>query len=244
MIGVRSIVLTRYLSVLNSDSAGPDTTHEGLAKDVVGFGEQWKPKQKVKDLGKSSFIGVICGFWYEWSLSIPAAFGIHALKKEATLFDEGEVQMTVSTWPQVGRAVAALLSLPVKPEGGESERSLEHFKNGHIYVGSFTVSQKDMLDSCLRVTGTNIEDWSISKEPSFDRWKNGLEAMKQGDRMAFAGKCTLESSFPTTRAITRSGKACQMKFWVYRRRVLTRQRKLRSRGRRMRLRGVDRFAYE
>jgi hypothetical protein len=167
-----------------------------LSKDVVGFGESWKARQKIKDLGKSSYVAVVCGFWYEWSLSIPAAFGIDALKKEATLFDEGEVKMTISTWPQVGRAVAALLSLPIKPEDGDSERSLEHFKNEHIFFGSFTVSQKDMLDSCLRVTGTKIEDWSINKEPSFERWKNGLEAMKTGDRMGFARQMYSRVFFP------------------------------------------------
>lgn len=174
----------------------PDTTHEGLAKDVIGFGESAKTKQKIIDAGKSSFIAVTCGFWYEWSLSIPVAFGIDALKKEATLFDEGETKMTISTWPQVGRAVAALLSLPIKPEGGDQERCLEHFKNGHIFIGSFTISQKEMLDSCLRVTGTKIDDWSISKEPAEDRYRNGMQAMQSGDRSGFAKQMYTRVFFP------------------------------------------------
>ena len=174
----------------------PDTAHEGLAKEVIGFGESGKNQQKIRDLGKSSFIAVTCGFWYEWSLSIPVAFGIDALKKEAILFDEGETKMSISTWPQVGRAVAALLSLPIKPEGEDKERSLEHFKNSHIYVASFTVSQKDMLDSCLRVTGSKIEDWTITKEPSAERYKGGMEAMKKGDRMGFAKQMYTRVFFP------------------------------------------------
>ena len=156
----------------------PDTAHEGLAKEVVGFGESGKTQTKILELGKSSFVAVTCGFWYEWSLSIPLAFGIDSLKQEATLFDEGEAKMSVSTWPQVGRAVASLLSLPIKPEGGDENRCLDHFKNKHIYIASFTVSQKDMLDSCLRVTGTKIEDWKITKEPSVDRYKAGMQAMQ------------------------------------------------------------------
>lgn len=174
----------------------PDTAHEGLAKEVVGFGESSKNQQKIRDLGKSSFIAVTCGFWYEWSLSIPVAFGIDALKKEATLFDEGDVKMSISTWPQVGRAVAALLGLPIKPEGEDKGRCLEHFKNSHIYIASFTVSQKDMLDSCLRVTGSEISDWKITKEPSAERYKGGMEAMQKGDQMGFVKQMYTRVFFP------------------------------------------------
>lgn len=137
-----------------------------------------------------------CGFWYEWSLSIPAAYGIDCVKQEATLFDEGETKITTSTWPQVGRAVAALLSLPIKPESGDKDHCLERFRNGHIYISSFTISQKDMIDSALRVTGTKIEDWKITKEPSAERYKNGLEAMKQGDRLGFARQMYTRVFFP------------------------------------------------
>lgn len=163
---------------------GPDTKNEGLAKDVVGFGHQEGVREKIKQLGLS-YISVSTGFWYEWSLAIPAGFGIDSLKQEATLFDEGETKITISTWPQVGRAVAGLLSLPIRPEGGNKDACLEHFRNTNVYVGSFTVSQKDMLDSALRVIGTKIEDWKITKEPAQQRYKEGLEAMKGGDRMGF-----------------------------------------------------------
>ena len=174
----------------------PDTAHEGLAKEVIGFGESGKTQQKIKHLGKSSFIAVTCGFWYEWSLSIPAAFGIDSIKQEAILFDEGDVKMSISTWPQVGRAVAALLSLPIKAEGGDEHRCLEHFRNHHIYIASFTVSQKDMLDSALRVTGSKIEDWKITKEPSADRYKEGMESMQKGDRMGFVKQMYTRVFFP------------------------------------------------
>lgn len=163
----------------------PDTAHEGLINDIPVF--QGKPanRKKIEEIGKISYVAVTTGFWYEWSLAMPGAFGIDVLKHEATLFDEGETKMTVSTWPQVGRAVAALLSLPIQPEGGNKERCLEHFRNQQIYVGSFTISQKDMLDSLFRVTGTTMKDWKIKKEPAEQRYKEGTEAMKQGDRAGF-----------------------------------------------------------
>ena len=156
----------------------PDTANEGLTRDVSIFQKHVKVEKHIEQLAKSSYIAVTTGFWYEWSLAIPAAYGFDFAKREVTFFDEGEVKISTSTWPQVGRAVAALLSLP--------EKDLEHFENKHAYVSSFTVSQKDMLDSALRVTGSKLEEWEITKEPATERYSKGVEAMKGGDRMGFA----------------------------------------------------------
>lgn len=174
----------------------PDSRHEGLLKDVYPFFHMPDTRAKIEQLGKSCYIAVTCGFWYEWSLAIPAAFGIDLAAREATLFDEGTTKMTISTWPQVGHAVAALLSLPIKPEGGDTERCLEHFRNKNVYIGSFTVSQKDMLESALRVTGTKMEDWKISYEPSKERYEKAKEEMMKGDRMAFARQMYARVFYP------------------------------------------------
>lgn len=104
--------------------------------------------------------------------------------------------MTVSTWPQVGRAVAALLSLPIKPEGASKEHCLEHFRNKNVYIGSFTVCQKEMLDSALRVTDTHMSDWKISYEAAVDRYEKAKEDMKKGDRMAFAKQMYTRVFYP------------------------------------------------
>lgn len=143
-------------------------------------------RKAIIELGKCNFISVSTGFWYEWSLAIPSAFGIDLINRTATFFDDGETKITTSTWPQVGRAVAALLSLPIRPEGSNQEACLENFMNKVVYIKSFTVSQKDMLESALRVTGTKESDWTISKEPATERWANGLKEMQEGSRIGFA----------------------------------------------------------
>jgi hypothetical protein len=139
-------------------------------------------RKYIADQGKSNFIAVSTGFWYEWSLAIAPAFGVDLLNKKATLFDEGETKISISTWPQViqssmkliedkayplqvGRAVAALLSLPIKAEDGK-DTCLEQYANKMIYVNSFTINQKEMLESSYRVTDTKESDWEITKEPS------------------------------------------------------------------------------
>lgn len=156
----------------------PDSSDDGLARDVGFFGALRKAPELIAKLGKSSYIAVTTGFWYEWSLAIKNAYGFDIPNKQVTLFDEGETKISTSTWPQVGRAVAGLMSL--------SQEQLEQFKNKQVYVNSFTLSQKDMLDSVLRVTGDKIEDWTVVKEPAKNRYTEGVEAMKKGDRGGFS----------------------------------------------------------
>lgn len=79
----------------------PDTANEDLVKDVFIFGSKAATRKAITDLGKSRFVSVSTGFWYEWSLAIAPAFGIDLVKKTAKLFDEGETKICVSTWPQV-----------------------------------------------------------------------------------------------------------------------------------------------
>ena len=164
----------------------PDTANEGLVKDVFIFQHGQKTRDLIEKLGKSSYISVATGFWYEWSLAMTPGYGFDFENRTVTLFDDGEPKINTSTWPQVGRAVASLLSLPIHPEGQDKDRCLDRFRNKMVYVSSYLVSQKDMLDSVLRVTQTSIDDWKVTKEPTKERYTGGVEAMQKGDRTGFA----------------------------------------------------------
>ena len=43
-----------------------------------------------------------------------------------------------------------------------------------------------MLESALRVTGTQKDDWTINKEPAQERYSSGIKEMKEGKRIGFA----------------------------------------------------------
>jgi len=176
---------------------GCDTADESLCADTfVGDGKR-ALRELVSSLGKSSWVAVSTGFWYEWSLAIPTAYGFDFDGRAVTLFDDGRTEIVTSTWPQVGRAVAALLSLKIHADGDDDESPcLDKFRNGHVYVGSFTVSQRDMLDSVLRVTGTSIDDWKVTEEPVRERYAAGVEQMQTGDRMGFAKALYSRVFFP------------------------------------------------
>jgi hypothetical protein len=60
-----------------------------------------EPQFSLNLLNTPGLYLVSTGFWYEWSLAIPAAFGVDFGSRTVTLFDEGETRVSVSTWPQV-----------------------------------------------------------------------------------------------------------------------------------------------
>ncbi|OQO14056.1 hypothetical protein B0A48_00932 [Cryoendolithus antarcticus] len=164
----------------------PDSTNEGMIRDVSVFAVKTPARARIaeKGNGKTCYISVMTGFWYEWSLAITPAYGFDFEKKTVTFFDDGKTVTNMSTWPQCGRAVAALLSLPIEAESG-AKTSLSAFKNGVVFVSSFGISQKDMFESALRVTGTKEDDWQISYEPAEERFTNAVEKMKTGDQKSF-----------------------------------------------------------
>ncbi|KAI4744583.1 NAD(P)-binding protein [Aureobasidium sp. EXF-12298] len=120
---------------------------------------------------------LVCGFWYEWSLGIPWCYGIDLLHRKAIFYDDGNTKMNTSTWEQCGRAIAALVSM--------SEQELDKYKNRSLYVSSFRVTQREMLDSVHRVLGTEDQDWEISFEDTKQRYQKAIKDMQDGDRTGF-----------------------------------------------------------
>lgn len=157
---------------------GPEGPKEGDAygKIVVDRCEDTKN-------GVSEYLKMSCGFWYEWSLAIGEQwFGFTIKDRKVTFFDDGKRIVTVSTWLQCGRALAALLSLP----GSGTKPSLADFKNGDCPIYSFRVSQRDMLDSLHRVLGTTDSDWEITYEPVEKRIEDGKKELAAGQFTGFA----------------------------------------------------------
>ncbi|KAL8646785.1 MAG: hypothetical protein Q9226_006713 [Calogaya cf. arnoldii] len=159
---------------------GYDTANEALCNDIMPGATKKGYTELIEKLGVSKWIGVVCGFWYEFSLGgSPDRFGFDFQGRKVVLFDEGQQPISVTTFSMVGKGVASLMSLPVKKEGEGA--CLEDFANRFCYVASFVVSQEDMLDSVLRVTKTDVKDWTITKESSKERYEKGMARMKGGD---------------------------------------------------------------
>ncbi|KAK3339872.1 hypothetical protein B0T25DRAFT_523548 [Lasiosphaeria hispida] len=202
--------------IITLSVAAPPSTHSTLvaAASAAGVpyimpnvygGDIYNPSLRAEDLysegayqkcleiegkGNTAYVAMCCGFWFEWSLALGEAFfGIDIKNRKATLFDDGNTPMTTSTWRQCGRAAAGLLALP-------EEVIREKFGNGALYVASFTVSQREMLDGVHRVLGTTDGDWEIKYQGSKERYQEGLEEMKGGSRLGFAKAMYSRGFFP------------------------------------------------
>lgn len=132
------------------------------------------------------FVALACGFWYEWSLGItPNSYGFDIAARKVTLYDDGTKKINTSTFALCGEAVAAVL-----------EQELEDWKDKAVYVSSFLVSQRDMLDSLHRVLGTSDADWEISYQGAKERYDEGLAEMQKGERSGFAKAMYARVFFP------------------------------------------------
>ncbi|KIW53447.1 hypothetical protein PV05_09021 [Exophiala xenobiotica] len=162
---------------------GTDSTNVSLATDTMLGGSRWKARDLIEGGGKGR-ISICCGFWYEYSLagaSVRYGFDFH--NRSVTFYDDGTTKINTSTWDQCGRAVAKLFSLKVLPEdAGDKSVTLSQFKDQFVSISSFLVSQKDMFDSVLRVTGTTEKDWNIKYEDVHERYKNGVSELQSGNR--------------------------------------------------------------
>lgn len=171
------------------NSYGWDVLNEGFAADIPLSGGSFKlVRTEIEAAGVSSWIALVCGFWYEFSLvNGEPWFGFDFKEKKVTFFDNGETKINVSTWEQCGRAVARLLSLKELPDDeNDKEPALSNWRNKPVYIDSFEVSQRDMYESWKRITGDTDEDWTRATEPVTERYARGLELLKKGDRSGLA----------------------------------------------------------
>jgi len=147
-----------------------------------------------------AWVGVACGFWYEFSLAGGRArYGFDVPRREVAFYGDGRQVLETSTWELVGRATARLLALPVEREEGYEGPVLADWRNRFVCVRSFTLSQRDMLDSLHRVLGTTDEDWKITHVDPERIFKESNEALKKGDWKAGVKVIYSRLFFPGTK---------------------------------------------
>lgn len=121
---------------------GHDPANDELCNDSMLTQRRDDICNEIKSLGISSYLLLACSFWYEVTLGGgPDRYGFDFKKRSLVLFDDGNMKINTSTWPQCGRAIANLLSLKELPEN-ETDQSptLCGFRNSPIYISSFRLS--------------------------------------------------------------------------------------------------------
>lgn len=176
---------------------GQDATNKDLI-DGMGFGTIRDGIFAALAEANIKYFFLGCNFWYEFSLAGGMdRYGFDIPNRKYTVVDSGDVKVNTTTWPQCGRAVAALLSLKELPEDADDKTpTLSQFNNKPVYVSSFFLSQNDMFESLKRVTGTTDADWTITHDVSKERWQGALEKVQTGDMRAFGRLMYTRGWFP------------------------------------------------
>ncbi|KAL8867872.1 MAG: hypothetical protein Q9174_005376, partial [Haloplaca sp. 1 TL-2023] len=119
---------------------GNDNGNEVVIRDLPMYAAKTQYRMQIQDSGVSAWIGIICGFWYEFALmGGPDRYGFDIPNRKVTLFDEGTVKHTTCTLTQVGRGVANLLSLPIlREDQNDTSPCLNDWKNKFAYFASFS----------------------------------------------------------------------------------------------------------
>ncbi|KAK8002939.1 hypothetical protein PG989_002658 [Apiospora arundinis] len=176
---------------------GLDQANEKFTDEAFPGSPSRAVRKRIEEKGVASWIGIVCGFWYDFSLGgSPARFGFDFNNRSVVFFDEGTQPINATTFPQVGRAVARLLALPTEKSGQNCGSSLADLRNSYVYISSFCVSQKDMLESALRVTGTRLGDWTVRREDSAERYAQSMQMMKAGNMVGFVQAMYTRTFFP------------------------------------------------
>lgn len=162
---------------------GTDNTNESIGNDTKLGPPLRANRELIESKGNLNWISIACSFWYEFSLSgTEARYGFDFKEKKLTLFDDGKTHILHSTWPQVGRGVAKLLALPIEDSNG---LCLNHFKNKSLYISSFRLNQREILESVLRVTKDKETDWTITHEDVKERFQRGCKMLQEGNMIGF-----------------------------------------------------------
>ncbi|KAL5050944.1 hypothetical protein BDW71DRAFT_215094 [Aspergillus fruticulosus] len=181
----------QQILLITMNAMAPRDTIVKLIRAAAKAGE-------IKNLSVSAYLFLVCNFWYEFSLGGgPDRFGFDFTKRTFTMLDNGDVPINTTTWPQCGRAIANLLSLKELPEDEtDTSITLSQFANRCTYVSSFRVTQRDMFESVRRVTGTVETDWTITRESSLERFKEGQEGLKAHNWKVFTKMLYSRMFFP------------------------------------------------
>lgn len=166
---------------------GYDDSDESVDADTAIGVRKKKNREVLEQLKGPAWLGVACGFWYEFSLAGgPDRFGFDLDNRSVIMYGDGNVPLSTSTWQQSARAVAAALSLPLLPYD-ESDKSitLSQYRNKFIRFESFRLTQRDMLNAICKATETSEPDWKITHVDVKEYWSEARKRFQEGDYKSF-----------------------------------------------------------
>ncbi|KAF5010460.1 hypothetical protein FDECE_3386 [Fusarium decemcellulare] len=169
-----------------------------LQEDIEALKYIHASVKEIEEVG-SQWLAITPNFWYEYSLSVgPFTYGFDFPNKTVIFYDGGKTRVNTTTWPQTGRALVSLVNLKKLPEDeNDKSTTLAQFANKPVYIKSFTLNQREMLDSVNELLGQTDNDWSITYQPATERFQKGLEEVSKGVGTGFLKALYARSFYPT-----------------------------------------------
>ncbi|KAK0937999.1 hypothetical protein LTR29_010447 [Friedmanniomyces endolithicus] len=177
--GVKWIVPNEY--------AG-DGMNKAMAEGVPVFVPKKQAREHIDELSKTheglKWIGVATNPFFEpFLIKSAKIFGIDPESHTATIYPDGGA-FNSSTMDRIGLAVTRMLSLPIS-DHSDSRASLQHYANNFLYVSSFCVTQKQILQAFQKAKGESEADWKVSQEKTIKQWvQECQEGLKAGNMQA------------------------------------------------------------
>jgi hypothetical protein len=112
-------------------------------------------------------------------------FKINVKERTALLLSGGTAKFNTTNLNTVALAVARLFTLPISSPNNSSP-SLSTYANKHIYISSFLTSQREILNSVQKATGTTDKDWKIENMDVEEFIEEGRRMIASGEWMGVA----------------------------------------------------------
>ena len=139
-------------------------------KNLVEVKGKQAPEGKGREFGWCS---LVCGHFFDLGLECDLLGLDLRGKREAKLFDGGKEKFSASTRERIAEATVRILQVDGEGEG----RKREEVRNRLVYVQSFAVSQREIMNAVDKVTATKgkwqVDD--IESEPLMAELKERLE---------------------------------------------------------------------
>lgn len=149
--GVRRFIPTEY----------GNNTCPAAAELVSLYGDKAKVIEylKSKEGTGLSWTAIHTGQFFDWSLE-DGWLDFHLKQERVVIYDSGSKPWSTTT---IGTAAASVVKVLLKPE---------ETKNKPIFVASFTVSQRQVLDELEKATGSK---WEVQKMSSAEALKKAAD---------------------------------------------------------------------
>lgn len=172
--------------------------HPKLEEDIEALKYIHASVKEIEEVG-SNWLAITPNFWYEYSLGVgPFTYGFDFPNKKVTFYDEGKTRVNTTTWPQTGRALAALVNMKKLPQDeNDKSTTLAQFANKPVYIKSFTLNQRELLDSVNKLLGQTDRDWTICYQPAAERFQEGLDELSKGVGTGFLKALYSRAFYPT-----------------------------------------------